>query len=33
MNEFYNQDIISIKDFGKDQLEKIFASTDKMIQL
>ena len=33
MNEFYNKDIISIKDFGKDQLEKIFASTDKMIQL
>lgn len=33
MNEFYNKDIISIKDFGKDQLEKIFTSTDKMIQL
>ena len=33
MNEFYNKDIISIKDFSKDQLEKIFASTDKMIQL
>ena len=33
MNEFYNKDIISIKDFSKDQLAKIFASTDKMIQL
>ena len=33
MNEFYNKDIISIKDFSKDQLEKIFTSTDKMIQL
>ncbi|AJM91571.1 aspartate carbamoyltransferase [Nitrosopumilus piranensis] len=33
MNEFYQKDIISIKDFGKDQLEKIFASTDKIMQL
>ena len=33
MNEFYNKDIISIKDFCKDQLEKIFTSTDKIIQL
>ena len=33
MNEFYQKDIISIKDFSKDQLEKIFTSTDKMIQL
>ena len=33
MNEFYNKDIISIKDFSKDQLEKIFTSTDKMVQL
>ncbi len=33
MNEFYNKDIISIKDFSKDQLEKIFTSTDKIIQL
>ena len=33
MNEFYNKDIISIKDFSKDQLEKIFTSTDKMMQL
>ena len=33
MNEFYNKDIISIKDLSKDQLEKIFTSTDKMIQL
>ncbi|MHA7733358.1 aspartate carbamoyltransferase [Nitrosopumilus sp. S6] len=33
MNEFYKKDIISIKDFEKDQLEKIFASTDKIMQL
>ena len=33
MNEFYQQDIISIKDFNKEQLEKIFVSTDKIIQL
>ena len=33
MNEFYKKDIISIKDFSKDQLEKIFVSTDKIMQL
>ena len=33
MNEFYQKDIISIKDFSKEQLEKIFSSTDKIIQL
>ncbi|MFB5632231.1 MAG: aspartate carbamoyltransferase [Nitrosopumilus sp.] len=33
MNEFYQKDIISIKDFSKEQLEKIFASTDKIMQL
>ena len=33
MNEFYQKDIISIKDYSKEQLEKIFTSTDKMIQL
>ena len=33
MNEFYQKDIISIKDYGQEQLEKIFTSTDKMIQL
>ena len=33
MNEFYQKDIISIKDFNKEQLEKIFASTDKIIGL
>ena len=33
MNEFYQKDIISIKDFNKDQLEEIFASTDKIMQL
>lgn len=33
MNEFYQKDIISIKDFDKNQLEKIFASTDKIISM
>ena len=33
MNEFYQKDIISIKDFDKEKLEKIFASTDKIMQL
>ena len=33
MNEFYQKDIISIKDFDKDQLEKIFTYTDKIMQL
>ena len=33
MNEFYQKDIISIKDFDKEQLEKIFTSTNKIMQL
>jgi len=33
MNEFYQKDIISIKDFNKENLEKIFASTDKIMSL
>ncbi len=33
MNEFYQKDIISIKEFDKEKLEKIFASTDKMMKL
>ena len=33
MNEFYQKDIISIKDFSKNQLEDIFISTDKIMQL
>jgi aspartate carbamoyltransferase catalytic subunit len=33
MNEFYQKDIISIKDFDKEKLEKIFVSTDKIIKL
>ena len=33
MNEFYQKDIISIKDFDKENLEKIFASTDKIMSL
>ena len=33
MNEFYQKDIISIKDFGKEQLETVFSYTDKILQL
>jgi len=33
MNEFYQKDIISIKDFDKEKLEKIFTSTDKIMKL
>ena len=33
MNQFYQKDIISIKDYTKEQLEKIFTSTDKIMQL
>ena len=33
MNEFYQQDIISVKDLDKAKLEKIFAATDKIIQM
>ncbi len=33
MNEFYQKDIISIKDYTKEQLETIFASTDKIMKL
>ncbi|MFQ5782692.1 MAG: aspartate carbamoyltransferase [Nitrosopumilus sp.] len=33
MNEFYQKDIISIKDYDKEQLEKIFSATDKIMQL
>ena len=33
MNEFYQKDILSIKDLPKEQLEKIFTSTDKIMQL
>ena len=33
MNEFYQKDIISIKDYSKELLEKIFTSTDKIMQL
>lgn len=31
MNTFYNRDIISIKDLDREQLEKIFSYTDKII--
>ena len=33
MNELYQKDIISIKDYSKEQLEKIFTFTDKIMQL
>jgi aspartate carbamoyltransferase catalytic subunit len=33
MNEFYQKDIISIKDFDKEKLEKIFTLTEKIMQL
>jgi aspartate carbamoyltransferase catalytic subunit len=33
MNEFYQKDIISIKDYDKEKLEKIFVSTDKIMKL
>ncbi len=33
MKEFYQKDIISIKEFDKEKLEKIFVSTDKMMKL
>ncbi|MSV27058.1 MAG: aspartate carbamoyltransferase, partial [Nitrosarchaeum sp.] len=33
MNEFYQKDIISIKDFDKAQLEQIFVSTEKIMKL
>ncbi len=33
MNEFFEKDIISIRDLDKDKLEKIFAATEKIIQM
>ena len=33
MNEFYQKDIISIKDYSKEQLESIFTATDKIMKL
>jgi len=33
MNQFYQKDIISIKDFDKNSLESIFSATDKIMQL
>jgi len=33
MNEFYQKDIISIKDFNKEKLEKVFTSTEKIMSL
>ncbi len=33
MNEFYQQDILSIRDYSKEKLEQIFTSTDKIMNL
>ncbi len=33
MNEFFQKDIISIRDLDKDKLEKIFESTEKILKL
>ena len=33
MNEFYQKDIISVKDLDKEKFEKIFSSTEKIMQL
>ncbi|MEM3143927.1 MAG: aspartate carbamoyltransferase, partial [Candidatus Nitrosotenuis sp.] len=33
MNEFYDKDVISVKDLDKSKFEKIFAATDKIIQM
>jgi len=33
MNQFYQKDIISIKDFDKESLETVFSATDKIMKL
>lgn len=33
MNDFYQKDIISVRDFDKTKFEKIFAATDKIIKM
>lgn len=33
MNEFYNRDIVSIKDFERSQLDAVFAATDRVMAL
>ena len=33
MNEFYQQDVISVRDFDKNKFEKIFTATDKIIKM
>ena len=33
MNEFFQKDIISVKDFDKQKLESIFDATNKIIQV
>jgi aspartate carbamoyltransferase catalytic subunit len=33
LNEFYDKDVISVKDLDKSKFEKIFAATDKIMQM
>jgi aspartate carbamoyltransferase catalytic subunit len=33
MNDFYQKDIISVRDFDKDKFEAVFAATDKIIKM
>jgi aspartate carbamoyltransferase catalytic subunit len=33
MNEFFQKDIISIRDLDKEKLEKIFTATEKILQM
>ena len=33
MNDFFQTDIISIRDFNKEKLETVFSATDKIIQM
>ena len=33
MNDFFQKDIISIRDLGKENLESIFSATEKIIDL
>ena len=33
MNDFFQKDIISIRDLGKEKLEEIFSATDRIIDM
>ncbi|CDI06750.1 Aspartate carbamoyltransferase [Candidatus Nitrosotenuis uzonensis] len=33
LNDFYDQDIISVKDFDKSKFEKVFSATDKIMKM